>query len=198
MQSRQDILDITDAAIRVEYAVSPFHQNPEYAVNALNDVGYKGFIGGIICNDQQYLVSRGGRVSLHLNIVTHSQQCMLHGDCMLKSANDSLTVFKQCASYAVKSGAAFGFLDHPFSDRYQYGWISEEQRVTTHREWICYLKKLGNVLFENEVNLLEHIRKKSNSNVWLKNNVVQASSEDSDSSYSIAYEFKGVVARLPL
>jgi len=196
-KSRQDILDITDVVTRVEYAVSPFHQNPEYAVVALDNSGYKGFVGGIICNDQQYLVSRGGRVSSNLSIITHSQQCMLHGDCVLKSTDDSLAVFKQCVSYAVRSGAAFGFLDHPFSERYQYGWMSEEQRIAFHTEWIRHLNDLGNVLFESEVNMLEHIRKKSNINIWLKGDVVKSSGESSDFGYPLAYEFKGVIASLP-
>jgi hypothetical protein len=72
------------AAAPVEYAVSPFHQNPPYAVQALADCGYQGFVGGIIANDPEFLIGRAGRVPFaQAQIVSHSAQCMLHGDCYL-------------------------------------------------------------------------------------------------------------------
>ena len=195
--SRLDILNLSDLLNDVEYAVSPFHQNPDYAVEALADSGYKGFIGGIICNDPQYLISRGGKVADAVDIISHSQQCMLHGDCLLKSESDLLVVFKQSVNYAVNSGAAFGYLDHPFSERYQYGWTSEEQRLSTHLDWIKYLKLFGNVLFENEIKLLHHIRKKSNAEIWLNESIVESKVEGDLTGYPLAYEFKGSVCQVP-
>ena len=192
-KSRCDILSLTDNINFLEYAVSPFHQNPDYAVEALDDSGYKGFIGGIICNDQQFLISRGGKVSAELEIITHSQQCMLHGDCLLNSVNDSLVVFKQCAKYAINSGAAFGYLDHPFSERYQYGWLSEEQRISIHRDWLEFLNSFGDVLFVNENTLLDHIRTKSNTEIWLEGDAVKLMVESDLSGYPLAYEYKGAV-----
>src|SRR5690606_34287330 len=41
----------------VPYAVSPFHQSPQYALEALCDVGYSGCIGGIIRNDPEFLLA---------------------------------------------------------------------------------------------------------------------------------------------
>ena len=192
-KSRYDILSLTDMVKEIEYAVSPFHQNPDYAVEALDESGYKGFIGGIVCNDPQYLISRGGNLSAELDIISHSQQCMLHGDCLLNSDNDSLVMYKQCAKYTINSGAAFGYLDHPFSERYQYGWLSEEQRLSVHYDWIGYLKSFGNVFFVNEIKLLEHIRKKSNTQIWLEEEVVKSITEKDLAGFPLAYEYKGAV-----
>lgn len=195
-KSRHDILSLSDQLNDVDYAVSPFHQNPDFAVEALDDSGYKGFIGGIICNDPQYLISRGGEIAGSVDIISHSQQCMLHGDCLLKSVSDLLVVFKQCVNYAVKSGAVFGYLDHPFSERYQYGWISEEQRLSVHLDWIEYLKSLGNVLFVNEIKLLEHICKKSIATIWLDGGEVKSEAGSDVLGYQLAYEYKGTVSNI--
>ena len=196
VESRHEILSLSEILDDVEYAVSPFHQNPDYAVKALYAADYKGFIGGIICNDPQYLISRGGKIVDAIDIISHSQQCMLHGDCLLKSVSDMLVVFKQSVNYAVNSGASFGYLDHPFSDRYQYGWDSEEQRLSVHLDWIKYLKALGKVIFENEVNLLEHIRKKSQTLIWLDGSIVKSKVESDITGYPLAYEYKGAVHRV--
>jgi len=190
--SRKEIEDTFGVAC-VDYAVSPFHQNPDYAVQALNDANYKGFISGIVCNDPQYLLARGGEISTDLDIVTHSQQCMLHGDCLLKNSADPLVVFKKSAEYSMKSGAVFAYLDHPFSERYQYGWSSEYKRVAMHRDWIEHLQGLGKVLFVNEVNLLHHIRKKNSTRIWLADGKVKSSVGNPQALYQLAYEFEGNV-----
>ena len=194
--SRRWILEHVKNAEIIEYAVSPFHQNPDYAVEALAQESYRGFISGIICNDPQYLLSRAGKVVGVKDIVTHSQQCMLHGDCLLKAGDDQLSVYKKSAEICVRSGAIFGYLDHPFSERYQYGWITESQRVDAHRDWIDYLQSMGNVLFENEAKTLSHIKRKSGVNVWLENDVVQFESKFGPLDYSLAYEFKGSIDKL--
>ncbi len=177
----------------VDHAVSPFHQNPDYAVSALNDAGYKGFISGIICNDPQYLLARAGRVSADMDIVSHSQQCMLHGDCMLATYNDYLCIYKQSAEYAVKSGAAFGYLDHPFSKRYQYGWGAEHDRIRVHKTFLEFLMGFGKVLFVNEVDLLQHVIKKANTNIWLEQDTVCFSVDGKTNVTDLAYEYKGEI-----
>ncbi len=192
-ENSRDEIKNTFGVACVDYAVSPFHQNPDYAIQALNDANYKGFIGGIICNDPQYLVARGGKISSYLDIVTHSQQCMLHGDCMLEYQEDSLEIFKRCAEYSIKSGAAFAYLDHPFSARYQYGWLSEKQRIDTHGDWLDFLNGLGNVLYTNEGNLLQHIREKSNTEIWLVDREVRSSLGNQQTLFPLAYEFEGDV-----
>lgn len=158
-ESHKRILETTGVSVR--YAVSPFHQTPLFAREALSDAGYAGCIGGIIRNDPDFLMARGGVPPGGNNgFVSHSQQCMLHGDCLLDT-NDPLAVFKQAFDNARKSRTLFGYLDHPFSSRYQYGWKSEEQRKKIHEVYLSYIKKIGNVLFLNEEESLDFITWKS-------------------------------------
>ncbi|PTB21162.1 polysaccharide deacetylase [Trinickia symbiotica] len=147
---------------RVRYAVSPFHQSPPYALQALADAGYEGCIGGIIRNDPEFVLARGGELAgLPSGFVGHSQQCMLHGDCML-SAADALTVFKRAFDLAYETRAMFGYLDHPFSERYQYGWRDEAVRIEAHEQFILYMKnKAAKPLFVNEEVALDFLRHKS-------------------------------------
>ncbi|MFB2567024.1 polysaccharide deacetylase family protein [Rhizobium sp. IMFF44] len=134
------------------YAVSPFHQSPSYALAALVDAGYQGCIGGIIRNDPEFLMARGGSVAhLPRGFVGHSQQCMLHGDCMLDDG-DPLRIYKSAFDRAHETMTLFGYLDHPFSERYQYGWRNEEERAEAH------------------VGLLHHIRSKSARPIFLGEN----------------------------
>ena len=195
-ESKKWLLEHIKNIEKIDYAVSPFHQNPDYAVDALALEGYKGFISGIISNDPQYLVSRAGEVRTMNDIVTHSQQCMLHGDCWLKEADDRLAVYKKSADSCMKSGAIFGSLDHPFSERYQYGWVSENQRINIHQDWIEHLKQFGRVLFENEEKTLIHVRTRASSNIWLENGVVRYQFEKYLSDYPLAYEYKGTIGRM--
>jgi len=195
-ESKKWILENVKNSKRIEYAVSPFHQNPDYAVQALALEGYKGFISGIICNDPQYLVSRAGEVCAVDDIVTHSQQCMLHGDCLLKNGNDQLAIYKKSAESCIKSGAIFGYLDHPFSERYQYGWLSEKQRIDIHREWIEFLQLFGMVLFESEEKVLDQVRTKASAKIWLENEAVRFDIGNNLSKYPLAYEFKGCLNKM--
>lgn len=134
------------------YAVSPFHQSPPYALVALADAGYQGCIGGIIRNDPEFLMARGGLVAdLPRGFIGHSQQCMLHGDCMLEQG-DPLHVYKRAFDRAYETMTFFGYLDHPFSERYQYGWKDEEERIEAH------------------INLVRHIRSKASRPIFLGEN----------------------------
>lgn len=155
---------VTDAPVR--YAVSPFHQTPPYSLCALSDAGYQGCIGGIIRNDPEFLLARGGSLAnLPVGFVGHSQQCMLHGDCMLKQG-DPLAIFKQAFDLAFDTKTLFGYLDHPFSERYQYGWTDEAVRIEAHKEFIAYIrKKAAQPLFMNEETALDFLALKSMSQV---------------------------------
>ncbi len=121
------------------YAVSPFHQNPIHAVQALADAGYKGFVGGSIRNDPEFLLGRAGRVPLvGRAIVSHSQQCMLHGDCYHRYG-ETIRPYQESFALHFAAGAFFGYLDHPFSEEYQYGWASEEERLGVHEAFIDHI-----------------------------------------------------------
>jgi hypothetical protein len=147
------------SGMSVDYAVSPFHQSPHYALQALCDAGYHGCIGGIIQNDPEFLLARGGELAgLPQGFVGHSQQTMLHGDCML-SDGDPLAVFKAAFDRANETRTLFGYLDHPFSERYSYGWSDEDARIQAHRELIAYIRQQApNPLFIDEVTALDFIR----------------------------------------
>ena len=144
----------------VKYAVSPFHQTPGYALNALSDAGYSGCIGGVINSDPEFMLARGGEVlGVGEGFVGHSQQCMLHGDCLLKDP-DPMAVYKESFEIALRGRALFGFLDHPFSPRYQYGWKDEETRLESHKSLLDYILGRGKVAFLSEGQALNFIREK--------------------------------------
>jgi len=137
-ESRARIFAAT--GVLVDYAVSPFHQSPHYALQGLCDAGYRGCIGGIIRNDPEFLLARGGELAgLPSGFVGHSQQTMMHGDCML-AEGDPLAVFKAAADRALETRTLFGFLDHPFSERYAYGWPDETVRIQAHRDLIAHIR----------------------------------------------------------
>jgi hypothetical protein len=151
------------AGLGVRYAVSPFHQNPTYVPAALARAGYQGFVGGTICNDPEYLMARGGAVPYGTaGFVSHSQSCMLHGDCMLANG-DPLRIYREAFQTARAAGQFFGYLDHPFSPRYSYGWSSEADRLGKHADFLDFMKNdcAGEVLFVNEDTCLDFMRAKA-------------------------------------
>lgn len=159
-QSAQALQIVTGNPVR--YAVSPFHQSPPYALHALADAGYEGCIGGIIRNDPEFVLARGGTLAgLPEGFVGHSQQCMLHGDCML-AAGDPLAVFKRAFDLAYDSRTLFGYLDHPFSPRYQYGWTDEASRIEAHEQFIEYIRgRAQKPVFMTEAGALDFLKFKS-------------------------------------
>jgi hypothetical protein len=158
-RSAAEIEDITGEQVR--YAVSPFHQTPEYARTALADAGYAGCIGGIIRNDPDFLMARAGAAPGSTEgFVGHSQQCMLHGDCMLE-ADDQLLIYRQAFEQSLAGHTFFGYLDHPFSERYQYGWQDERQRIDVHQQFIAYIREHGNILFCNEDDAMDFLQYKA-------------------------------------
>lgn len=162
-QSAQTILDTIGCPVR--YAVSPFHQTPVYARWGLADAGYQGCIGGIIRNDFDFLMARSGTPPQSgEGFIGHSQQCMLHGDCLLESG-DPLAVFKAAFELARLGGAFFGYLDHPFSERYQYGWLTEAQRADAHLALIQHMRASGHVLFANEDQAMDFLLARSRTQV---------------------------------
>lgn len=148
-------------SIPVDYAVSPFHQNPEYAIRALKKAGYSGFIGGIIKNDPEYLMGVSGEVPFVDGIISLSQQCMLHGDCYHRQKNN-LSVYKRSFEHYYKNHSIFGYLDHPFSNRYSYGWINEEERMNVHKELIDYISSKSGIIFLNLNDCLNLIKYRTN------------------------------------
>jgi hypothetical protein len=183
-------------ALAVRYAVSPFHQTPPYARDGLADAGYAGCIGGIIRNDPDFLMARAGvPPGGSAGFIGHSQQCMLHGDCML-AGTDPLAIFKQAFTIAMQGGAFFGYLDHPFSPRYQYGWRSEPERVQAHRDFVGWIKDHGNVLFANENEAMDFLHWRSRIDVVATGNGYAVTAPSGSAPWPAAVEYKGAVHRL--
>ncbi len=126
------------------YAVSPFHQNPRVALPKLLKAGIDGFIGGIICNDPEYLIARGGAVPFCEGMISHSEQCMFHGDC-IHPIGESIDVYLAAWENAVRTETFFGYLDHPFSN-YHYGWKSEEARLDAHERFLHRINEVPGLL----------------------------------------------------
>ncbi|MGY6251901.1 polysaccharide deacetylase family protein [Paraburkholderia caledonica] len=160
---------------RPRYAVSPFHQTPPYALQALSDAGYAGCIGGIIRNDPEFVLARGGALTdLPPGFVGHSQQCMLHGHSML-AQGDALAIFKQAFDLAFETRTLFGYLDHPFSPRYAYGWSDEVARAAVHEEFVEYIRsRTVKPLFMNEDAAMDFLRVRALTQVMLEDGVVRA------------------------
>lgn len=124
----------------MRHAVSPFHQNPPFAVASLADAGYDAFVAGIICNDPEALTARTGTYALMQKApVLVSQQCMLHGDCYHMNGA-GLSVYKEAFHAHRRARAVFGWLDHPLSSSYQYGWVDLAEQKKAHTDWLNFLE----------------------------------------------------------
>ncbi|MEW9834480.1 hypothetical protein [Mesorhizobium marinum] len=124
---------------RPRYAVSPFHQTPGYALQALHAAGYEGCVGGNVGGDPAFNLARGGSLAgLPRGFVGQSQQCMLHGDCMLPGG-DPLATYRQAFDTALETRSIFAYTDHPFSARYSYGWSNEDARIEAHRKLLDHI-----------------------------------------------------------
>ena len=145
--------------IRTEYAVSPFHHLTWDALDVLNEMDYKGVVSGISSSHHEFLYMRGGFINKNLDILLHSQQCMIHGDCITKKR--SLTDYLVAFDLFSKLGFSMGFLDHPISQRYDYGWGSLERQVETHKEIINHLIK-REIKLVNQEEIFKRLEAKEN------------------------------------
>jgi hypothetical protein len=156
--------------LSVRYAVSPFHRNPTFVPAALARAGYHGFVGGTIAGDPEYLMARGGPVPFGPEgFVSHSQSCMLHGDCLLRG-RDPIAIYKEAFRNAQATGQFFGYLDHPFSQRYSYGWASEAERLRIHGDFLDFMnaecaRVQAPLLFLNEETCLDFMLEKADTSI---------------------------------
>ena len=158
--------------LSVFYAVSPFHQNPTFVPAALARAGYRGFVGGTIASDPEYLMARGGAVPWGPEgFVSHSQSCMLHGDCLLPD-RDPISIYKEAFRIAQATGQFFGYLDHPFSERYTYGWADEAERRRIHGDFLDFMSAecahaRAPLIFLNEETCLDFMLEKADTSIVL-------------------------------
>lgn len=151
--------------INYDYAVSPFHQNSRSSVQGLRDAGIKAFVSGIVANDPEYLMARAGQVPYVDNIYSHSQQCMLHGECY-HNEGGRLNNYFDAFSLAMESETFFGYLDHPQSS-YRYGWSDFEEQVNVHAEFLSFVMS-HNIWFASLERALDFLSCKQESTVWVE------------------------------
>lgn len=149
-----------------DLAVSPFHTNPPYAVQAMARAGFTGFVSGIIHNDPEYLLGRAGVVPFVDGIVSISQQSMLHGDSYRRQGQQ---VDVHIAAFEAQyiAGGIFGYLDHPFSKRYQYDWESAEQRLVAHRQLIAAIRRYKGVWFWSHQQCFDFVKTLAAVRLWV-------------------------------
>lgn len=172
-----------------ELAVSPFHTNPPYAVQALESAGFTGFVSGIIHNDPEYLLGRSGVVPLaEGNIISISQQSMLHGDCYSRQQEDVSTHVAAFEAQYVARGI-FGYLDHPFSERYQYDWKNSEQRLQAHQQLVAAIQNYEGVWFWSQQQCFDFVQ--ALSAVQLRVSEGKVLVQSIPDRYDISYRYKG-------
>ena len=60
--------------------------------------------------------------------------------------NDDLNTYFESYQLALASNSIYGYLDHPFSKRYSYGWKNEQERVNAHSDLILHIKEATKTL----------------------------------------------------
>ena len=151
----------------VRYAVSPFHQNPSYAVAALADCGYRG------------LRRRHHRQRSRVPAGPAPARCRWHrgrssrtarSACCTAIATGATATRSTCIAKASTStsrrGPIFGYLDHPFSARYQYGWTDEATRVARPPPADRTHRPRPDIWWANINDLLDFLRRRDRVAVW--------------------------------
>lgn len=175
------------------YAVSPFHQNSGYAIAAMEDTGYKGFVAGSVHNNPECVLARGGYVPGFKTIISMSNQCMLHGDCY-HSYGNKIEPYTDSLDIHFEYGNVFGYLDHPFSEAYQYGWNDEDERINVHQKLIHYARSKGNVWFCNLQEALDFIYEKTRMNLCVNDeDRVVSNGGDKRYRHRVIYKNKQVI-----
>jgi hypothetical protein len=155
----------------------------------LADAGYRGFVGGIIRNDPEFLLGRAGQVPFVASMVSHSQQCMLHGDCHRRTGSE---VYRRSFANHLRARSIFGYLDHPFSARYQYGWDGEEQRREAHGELLQVFRSETDLWKPNLADCLAFLCKRAATRVELTaNGRLRVHGPGSDRLPPVAVRWKG-------
>jgi len=164
--SRERIEALFPDAAPVRFAVSPFHRNPPYAIRAVGEV-YDALVTGIPVNDPECLIARAGVLPFaDPPLVSHSQPNMLHGDCFARQ-KESVRPWVEAFACHRAAGALYGYLDHPFSERYAYGWASEAQRIAAHDALLDAIAASERPWLPSQGRALGHLVRRARSNLDL-------------------------------
>ena len=90
---------------------------------------------------------------------------MLHGDCVRRTKGE-IGVYRTSFDNHCAARAIFGYLDHPFSRRYQYGWESESERLTAHQELLDHIEARPSVWRASLTQCLGFLRKRDAVQLW--------------------------------
>lgn len=151
--------------IRTDYAVSPFHHLTWDSLEVLEELNYKGVVAGISSSHHEFLITKGGVINTNSDIIVHSQQCMLHGDCL----SDYREIDEYLYSFYFSSMLGFsnGFLDHPISKRYDYGWGSIENQFNNHEKIIEFLSN-QKIKLINQEEMFNRLKAKEDLEIHIK------------------------------
>lgn len=166
-QINTSIEKLKELGIKIKFVVAPFHHTPNFTYNALHDLNLKGLVGGINKNYPQDISFRSGFYSKELKVLLNNQQCMMHGD--IHPLSDKIDNYKKSFLISYKNKRAFGYLDHPFSERYSYGWKNEKLRLRTHRNFLKFMKKKSNIIFLNQNDFMNFLYTRSQINITMDN-----------------------------
>lgn len=159
LQIKKSIMELKKIGFDCKYIVAPFHHTPNFILKALQRLRLKGIVGGIsLDNYREHITFRSGFFKNN-KIILNNQQCMLHGD--ISPISKNLDIYKKSFLISFLNKRPFGFLDHPFSNRYKYGWKSEKYRLKIHEKFLKYIQKKGRILFLSQEDFLNFLYSKS-------------------------------------
>jgi len=156
---------LKDLGLDVEFVVAPFHHTPNFVYDVLNDLNIKGIIGGINKNYPQDISFRSGFYNERIKVLLNNQQCMMHGD--IHPQSNKIDNYKKSFLISYKNKRAFGYLDHPFSERYSYGWNNEKLRLETHRKFLKFIKRKKKIIFLNQNDFMNFLYTRSQINITI-------------------------------
>ena len=165
LQINTSIKKLKELDLNTEFVVAPFHHTPHFTYNVLHDLKIKGLIGGINKNYPKDISFRSGFYSKEIKVLLNNQQCMMHGD--IHPLSDKIDNYKKSFLISYKNKRAFGYLDHPFSQRYSYGWKNEKLRLNAHRKFLKFIKKKSNIIFLNQNDFMNFLYTKSQINITM-------------------------------
>ncbi len=171
-------------------AVSPFHMNPPYAMQGAEAGGISGIVSGIIHNDPEYLLGRAGYAPFAENLLTISQQSMLHGDCYAQQ-NQTVTAHVDGLDCQIAARGIWGYLDHPFSSRYQYGWESGSERIKAHEKLIRAIRSRPNILFWSQSQCFQFLRNLMETPITVQNDKPLALKKEKHTEYRMECRYRG-------
>ena len=169
--------------------VAPFHHTPNYALDALEHAGFEACVGGVSNSDPDFIFSKSGMVNDKSSLLAHCQQSMFHGF-TIGSEGNLTEVFQHSLALHARAGSWYGYLDHPFSDRYDYDWGSEGFRLSVHREFLEHVTNLEGFIFASEDDALMFLRSRATAYFCHSSDTVKVKSP-MPNGWALEYRYQG-------